>query len=100
MKEILEKEKIKKILKEKENDEKTIKNNKKNNFLKIFSIVLLSLLIVAIIVEVILIIVLNNKIDRTQDEIDKIPTTSETYENQVYEISEYNPSNNLTIYLS
>ena len=41
MKVKLEKEKIEKISNEKENVEKTIKNNKKNNFLKIFSIVLL-----------------------------------------------------------
>lgn len=95
----LEKEKIENLT----NDEKINKNKvnkvKKYSFLKIFTIILLTLLIIAIIVETIYIIVLNDKINKIQQDIDNIPEVTSESSNH-YENIEYTPSNNLIIWFS
>ena len=94
----LEKEKIENLT----NDEKINKNKvKKYSFFKIFAIILLTLLVIAIIVETIYIIVLNDKINKIQQDIDNIPeVTSESLTVNHYENIEYTPSNNLIIWFS
>lgn len=92
----LEKEKIENLT----NDEKINKNKvKKYSFFKIFTIILLTLLIIAIIVETIYIIVLNDKINKIQQDIDNIPEVTSESSNH-YENIEYTPSNNLIIWFS
>lgn len=97
----LEKEKIENLTNDEKTNENKVNKVKKYSFFKIFAIILLTLLVIAIIVETIYIIVLNDKINKMQQDIDNIPeVTSESLTVNHYENIEYTPSNNLIIWFS